>query len=85
MADQVLARINAHLGWRCVGKLAFKQGPIERDAKQKRHGASPSPQALAAAAHHVGAIEADGLRAALARLGAHVIQEGAPQEPLAKT
>ena len=74
MADQVLARINAHLGWRCVGKLTFKQGPIDRVATARRRGAVPSPSALATASTHVGDIAADGLREALTRLGAHVLR-----------
>ena len=74
MADQVLARINAHLGWRCVGRLTFKQGPIERVAPAGRRGAVPTPSALAAASSHLGDITVDGLRDALARLGAHVMK-----------
>lgn len=70
-ADQVLARINAHLGWRCVGKLSFRQGPIER-AEPVARRRQPSEAALATAAARVAGIEDDGLRAALTRLGAHV-------------
>ncbi len=71
-ADQVLARINAHLGWRCVGKLGFRQGPIERpDAAP--HRAGPTPEALSAASTRVVGIEDDALRSALTRLGAHVL------------
>ncbi len=74
MADQVLARINAHLGWRCVGKLTFKQGPIAHGETALARASAPSPEALAAASAHVGAIAADGLRDALTRLGAHVMK-----------
>ncbi len=70
-AEQVLARINAHLGWRCVGKLAFRQGPVEAPARNAARGKPPAPAALQAAAAGLGAIEDEGLRAALARLGAH--------------
>ena len=71
-ADQVLARVNAHLGWRCVGKLAFRQGPVEAPAARGAgHGRPPAPAALEKAAAGLGAIEDEGLRAALARLGAH--------------
>ena len=27
-APIILARVNAHLGWRCVEKIAFRQGPL---------------------------------------------------------
>ncbi len=70
-ADQVLARVNAHLGWRCVGKLAFRQGPVERPAPPVRR-AAPSAAAVAAAADRVTGIADEGLRAALVRLGARV-------------
>ncbi len=69
--EQVLARINAHLGWRCVGRLAFRQGPVERPAPASRRK-MPSAEAIAAAASAVTGIADDGLREALARLGAHV-------------
>ena len=74
MGDQVLARINAHLGWRCVGRLTLKQGPIERVEATAPRNAEPSSRALAAASDHVVDIEEDGLRAALTRLGAHVLE-----------
>ena len=70
-ADQVLARLNAHLGWRCVGKLAFRQGPVEPPGTRATHGMPPTPAALEKAAAGLAGIEDEGLRAALARLGAH--------------
>ena len=72
MADQVLARINAHLGWRCVGRLVFKQGPIERAKATDRRRAPPSAAALAGAAARVANVADDGLRDALTRLGARI-------------
>ena len=71
-ADQILARINAHLGWRCVGKLALRQGPIEQPAVAPRR-VPPTPERLAAASRQVVDIEDDALRSALTRLGAHVL------------
>ena len=73
MGDQLLARINAHLGWRCIGKLSFRQGPIERAALATGRARAPSSEALAAAAGTVAGVEDEALRAALARLGAHAI------------
>ena len=74
MADQVLARINAHLGWRCVGRLMFKQGPISRAPVTRDRGRAPAPEAVAAAARHVTGIEDEALRGALVRLGAHLVR-----------
>lgn len=72
-ADQLLARINGHFGWRCIGKLAFRQGPLGHTPKRRARGQPPSPAVLAAAAAQVGAVEDDALRTALARLGAHIL------------
>ena len=73
MADQVLARINGHLGWRCVGRLAFRQGPIERQPSSASRRPAPSPVALAQASNSVVDVVDEALRSALARLGAHVM------------
>ena len=78
-ADQVLARINAHLGWRCVGRLAFRQGPIEARAAASRRRPRPSTAMVAAASDRMNGIAEPGLRDALARLGAHVGAAGNPQ------
>ena len=78
-AEQVLARINAHLGWRCVGRLAFRQGPIEAPAATSSRRARPSAATLAAASDQMRGIAEPGLRDALARLGAHVGAGDSPQ------
>ena len=77
-AEQVLARINAHLGWRCVGKLAFRQGPIEAAVAHSSRRAQPTSASLRTASERMHGIEVAGLRDALARLGAHV---GAASQP----
>ena len=74
MADQVLARINAHLGWRCVGRLTFKQGPIDRSIPGTDRRAMLTPEAMAAAGALVTGVDDEGLRQALTRLGAHVMK-----------
>jgi hypothetical protein len=71
-AALIIERVNAHLGWNCIGKLAFRQGPIEKAAARRRPGA-PSAEALAKAHQEAAAIEGEELREALARLGARVI------------
>ena len=36
----ILDRVNAHLGWRCVEKIAFRQGPLPpMKEKRRRAGA----------------------------------------------
>jgi hypothetical protein len=73
LAPIVVERINAHLGWRCVGRLALRQGPIERSRRPSAKPAAPGPAARAAAARVVEGIADPDLRDALARLGAGVL------------
>ena len=72
-APLVVERVNAHLGWRCIGKLALRQGPLERRRTEKRVVAAVDPAAAAEAARVVAGVGEDGLREALARLGARVL------------
>jgi len=73
MAATIVARVNAHLGWRCVGRLAFRQGPLPPLNKSRTRIAPPSPAALARARENLGGIEDEDLRESLAKLGARVI------------
>jgi hypothetical protein len=74
MSGRIIERVNVHLGFACVGRISIKQGPLERraDAKAARH--PPPPEAVAAAEASVVGIENRGLREALSRLGARVLQ-----------
>ena len=44
LAPIVIERVNTYYGWRCIGKLVLKQGPVRR-AEKKR----PAPPVLSAA------------------------------------
>jgi hypothetical protein len=68
----VIERVNAFFGWRCVSRLALKQGPVARQARVSRHP-SPDPEAARAAADLVRPIRDEALRQALEKLGAHVL------------
>jgi hypothetical protein len=76
-ASVIVARANAHLGWRCVDKIAFRQGPLP-PVKAKR-GVSPPPSDAAEAAARAAAspIVDEGLRDAVTRLGARAIDRSA--------
>lgn len=81
MAPLVIERINAVYGWRCIGRLVLKQGPVGREARRPRP-APPVPSAddcrrVAAA---TAAVEAEGLRDALTRLG-HAVAATRPGLP----
>jgi len=69
----VLERVNTHLGWRAVGKLVLKQGPVSAPARPSAPP-PPDPAALARIAAQVAGVEDSGLREALTRLGRGVAQ-----------
>ena len=73
MLDVVVERINRHLGWRCVARLALKQGPLERRGKRAARPAAPSAKAVGLANEATASLDEGPLREALARLGARVI------------
>jgi hypothetical protein len=73
LAPLLCERINGRLGWRCVGKIALRQGPIERRAKGPAGPPPPSAEAVAAAGRLVEGVADEGLREALTRLGARVL------------
>ncbi len=71
----IVERVNAHLGWRCINKVAFRQGPLAELKKPRRATPPPSARASAEAAALSQAIDDDELRGALTKLGARVIDE----------
>lgn len=72
----IVERINQHLGWRCVARLALKQGPLDRVKNAKTMVAAPSAAALARGEAATAAVEAGPLHDALALLGARVLGGG---------
>jgi hypothetical protein len=67
----VLERVNTHLGWRAVGKLVLKQGPVEAPLP-KAPPPPPDPAIVRQVARQVANIADPELRAALERLGCSV-------------
>jgi hypothetical protein len=76
-ASVIVARANAHLGWRCVDKIAFRQGPLPPSKDKLRPAPIPSNAAEAAARAAASPIVDDGLREAVTRLGARAIDRSA--------
>jgi hypothetical protein len=72
-AAVIVARVNAHLGWRCVDRLAFRQGPLIEAKPARRPPPPPSAAAEARAGALAASIEDEELRRALTRLGAQAI------------
>jgi hypothetical protein len=81
LAPVIVERVNAHYGWRCVGKLVLKQGPVRRPDGARRSAAAPLPEAaLARIADAVAGVDEEGLRGALDRLG-QAVARGAKGSP----
>ncbi|MFO0294205.1 MAG: DUF721 domain-containing protein [Rhodospirillales bacterium] len=76
-APQLIERINAFLGHAAVARIAMVQRPVAGLRRAAPAVARvPRPAGRAAAAAAVCGIEDEGLRAALARLGAHLLDRG---------
>ena len=80
LAPLLVARINARLGWRCVGRILLRQGPVRRRPIGRVKPPPPSAAAVAAAACAVADVLDDGLRDALVRLGARALTVRAARE-----
>ena len=74
-APVVLERINAYFGWRCVGRIALRQGPVPARAARAPAPPPPAAEAVAAVRGEMGRFEDEDLAASLARLGALVRRE----------
>ncbi|HEX4407714.1 MAG TPA: DciA family protein [Xanthobacteraceae bacterium] len=69
-ANIICERVNGFFGWRAVARLAFRQAPLRRETRKKRRTIDPA--AAAQVATTLTGIGDDGLKDALARLGAAV-------------
>lgn len=67
----ILERVNRFFGWSAVGRIALRQAPLSRRSEPKR-AKTLDPAKVAREAEELGAVEDEGLRGALARLGASI-------------
>ena len=84
LAPVIVERVNAHYGWRCIGKLVLKQGPVRRPGPSRP--TPPPPQSeteRARIAEALAGVEEEGLRGALDRLGQAVAgsRKASPTKP----
>ena len=77
LAPQVVERVNAHYGWRCVGKLVLKQGPVRRLPAPRRPARPLSEAERVRVDSALAPIAEDRLRDALGRLGRAVLTQDA--------
>ena len=68
-APLVVERVNAFYGWRCIGRLVLKQGPVGRREPARAAPPEPSPAQRLRVARAVSGLGEPPLRDALARLG----------------
>jgi hypothetical protein len=69
-APVILARINAHLGWKAIGRIALRQGPVEGLGRaQAPSPPEPSPALREKIAAAASPIAGEALRDAVTRLG----------------
>lgn len=82
LAPVVIERVNGYFGWRCVGRLSLRQGPLPAlAARRPRPAAEPDAAERARVAERIarfGGFENDALAEALARLGAFVARDRRP-------
>lgn len=73
LAPIVIERVNGHFGWRCIGRLALRQGPVERRPATRQAPPPLDPAGEARVSEAVADVEDERLREALARLGRGVL------------
>ncbi len=78
----IVERVNAHLGWRCIDRVAFRQEPLPPLRERRQPPPAPSEAAETEARQAAAAIGDEALREALTRFGAHAIERSA-REPVA--
>src|SRR5437660_11562353 len=71
LSGVIVERVNRFFGWRAVGRIQIRQAPLMRREKKKAPPA-PDPEIVGRLAAAMGDIADEGLRNALARLGASV-------------
>ncbi len=76
-AAVIVERVNSHLGWRCVDKVAFRQGPLPALKDKRSAPPAPSDLAVAEAQRAAAAVGDEALREALTRYGARAIDRSA--------
>ena len=73
---ELISRVNVFLGYGAIGRIRIVQKAVEAPHREKPKKRPLTPQEAGRIAKVTGAIEDEGLRAALERLGASVFQSG---------
>lgn len=74
-APVIIERVNGHYGWRCIGRLVLKQGPVAAPIVPPSPRAELTDEQRARVGQAVAAVDEVALRASLERLG-HAVATG---------
>ena len=69
LSGALIDRVNTHLGWRCVARVAIRQEPLRRFAQKRRRESQRDPALRARAEAATQGITDEALRRALTKLG----------------
>jgi hypothetical protein len=72
LAPVIIERVNRYFGWRCVGRIAIRQGPVTPRKRTPAPPPEPAAEAVAEVERGLGSFEDPALQRSLARLGAMV-------------
>ena len=70
LAPVVIERVNRYFGWRCVGRIALRQGPVAKLRRAPAAPVEPAPETVGEVERGLGRFEDEALKSSLARLGA---------------
>lgn len=74
LAPVVIERVNAHYGWRCIGRIVLKQGPVRRALPLATPPPALSEDDRRRVTEATADVGEDALRGALERLGQAVVR-----------
>jgi hypothetical protein len=72
----IIERVNRYFGWRCVGRLAIRQGPVAPRRKRPPVRKEPAAAEIEQSRRAIGPFEDEALASSVARLGAFVRGRG---------
>ena len=70
MQSVIIERVNRFFGWRCVGKITIRQGPVTTKRLAPALPFEPEPAAVEKTAKNIGKFDDEALGLSIARLGA---------------
>jgi hypothetical protein len=73
LAPVVMERVNAHYGWRCIGRIVLKQGPVRRAVRPRRSVPTLGEAERRRVEAATEPVADEKLKAALGRLGEAVV------------